>query len=36
MDLDTVKQDLVSREYLAVVLAGFGNECALCFPKYFY
>ncbi|KAJ3562794.1 hypothetical protein NP233_g9353 [Leucocoprinus birnbaumii] len=26
MDLETVKQDLVSREFRAVVLAGFGNE----------
>ncbi|TFK44620.1 UDP-3-O-glucosamine N-acyltransferase [Crucibulum laeve] len=26
MDLDTVKSDLVTREFLAVVLAGFGNE----------
>ncbi|PPQ74037.1 hypothetical protein CVT26_006940 [Gymnopilus dilepis] len=26
MDLDNVKPDLVTREFLAVVLAGFGNE----------
>ncbi|KAF8894888.1 UDP-3-O-glucosamine N-acyltransferase [Gymnopilus junonius] len=26
MDLDDVKSDLVTREFLAVVLAGFGNE----------
>lgn len=26
MDLNTVNTDLVSREFLAVVLAGFGNE----------
>lgn len=26
MDLATVNTDLVSREFLAVVIAGFGNE----------
>jgi len=26
MDLDIVKPDLITREFLAVVLAGFGNE----------
>lgn len=29
MDLDTVKPDLVSREFKAVVLAGFGSEYVL-------
>jgi len=33
MDLNTVKQDLISREYLAVILAGFGNECVLYLPS---
>ena len=33
MDLNTVKQDLVSREFLAVILAGFGNEYVLYHPK---
>jgi hypothetical protein len=26
MDLDNAKSELVSREFIAVVLAGFGNE----------
>lgn len=26
MDIDSVKSDSVKREFLAIVLAGFGNE----------
>ena len=26
MDLDNAKSELVTREFIAVVLAGFGNE----------
>jgi hypothetical protein len=33
MDLNYVKTELVTREFLAVVLAGFGNECAFSLPS---
>lgn len=29
MDLDNVKSDLVTREFLAVLFAGFGNESVM-------
>ena len=31
MDLDNVKSELVTREFIAVVLAGFGNEYVFFF-----
>lgn len=31
MDIDNVKTESPIREFLAVLLAGFGNECALSF-----
>jgi hypothetical protein len=33
MDLDNAKSDLATPEFIAVVLAGFGNECVLLFIK---
>lgn len=33
MDLDNAKSELVSREFIAVVLAGFGNEYVPFFIK---
>ena len=34
MDLDNVKSDLVTREFLAVLFAGFVNESVNCPPSF--